>query len=63
MKRYILELNYEGVKTLNDVEIMDDFIKQLKKTYPKIQLDQRDELLINMAINHTLLCKKQNDKM
>lgn len=48
---------------MNNVEMLDDFLELLKKTFPNIQIDKRDEMLLGMAINHTFLClKKENEE-
>jgi hypothetical protein len=49
------------VKTLNNVEVFEDFKQILKEAFPNIQLNQRDEMLIGMAINHAFLCMKDNE--
>lgn len=41
---------------MNNLEIYDDFVKLLGKTMPNAVLDERDQMLIRMAINHTCLC-------
>jgi hypothetical protein len=48
----------ERSKTLNNVEVFEDFIKLLKETFPNIQIDKRVEMLLGMAINHAFLCMK-----
>ncbi|AIW03234.1 hypothetical protein CPT_Mater77 [Bacillus phage Mater] len=40
---------------MNNVEIYEDFLQTLKKNFPNIQLDQRDKMLLGMAVNHTYL--------
>ena len=46
---------------MNNVEVFEDFKKTLKEVFPNIQLDQRDELLLGMAINHAFLCMKEKE--
>lgn len=41
---------------LNNVEVLKDFKRVLKEISPTIQLSQREETLLRMAINHTFLC-------
>jgi len=43
---------------LNNVEILEDFKKTLKEVFPHMAIDQRDEMLLGMAINHAVLCIK-----
>lgn len=47
---------------MNNVEVFEDFNKLLKEVHPNIHLDQRDEMLIVMAINHTFLLKQEEFK-
>ncbi|GED14026.1 hypothetical protein AMI01nite_20170 [Aneurinibacillus migulanus] len=41
---------------MNNLEIYDDFVRLLGKTIHNVALDERDQMLIRMAINHTCLC-------
>lgn len=41
---------------MNNLEIKDDFLKLLAKGFPNLNLSERDDMLIGMAINHACLC-------
>lgn len=40
---------------MNNLEIFDDFIEMFKLAFPGAPLDERDEHIIRMAINHACL--------
>ncbi|QDP42948.1 hypothetical protein HWC53_gp141 [Bacillus phage vB_BmeM-Goe8] len=47
---------------MNNVEIYEDFLQTLKQNFPNIQLDQRDKMLLGMAVNHTYLHLQYEEK-
>lgn len=40
---------------MNNLEIRDDFIKTMKKDFPDWKLENREKMIVTMAINHACL--------
>lgn len=50
---------------MNNLEIFDDFLETLKEVHPNSYagLDQRDKLLLQMAINHSCLVMHSTENL
>ena len=47
--------------TMNNHEIREDFIKTMKKDFPDWKLENREKMIVTMAINHTYQILKAKD--
>lgn len=47
---------------MNNVEAFHDFLKLLKEVHPNVMVNQRDEMLLGMAINHAYILKSEEIK-